>query len=76
MSRTEFGSKEEDDQGYYAKKITVTISTYADILRNHIRPAMKSKWHGLLTKGVLLKQDNALPHVPHEMAVTIEDFNF
>ena len=41
---------------------TVTSATYADLLKNHLPPAIMSKRRGLLSTGVLLQHDNARPH--------------
>jgi len=47
---------------YMPRGNTVTSSMYADLLKNHLHPAIKSKQCGLLSTGVLLQHDNALPH--------------
>jgi len=47
---------------YTPRGNTVTSATYADLLKNHLRPAIKSKRRGLLNTGVLLQHDNAQPH--------------
>ena len=46
---------------------TVTSATYADLLKNHLRPAIKSKRRGLLSTGVLLQHDNARPILPFQV---------
>jgi len=46
---------------YMPRGNTVTSAMYAD-LKNHPRPAVKSKRRGLLSTGVLLQHDNAWPH--------------
>jgi hypothetical protein len=38
---------------YMPREKTVTSATYADILKHHLNPAMKSKEHGHLSTGVL-----------------------
>ena len=43
---------------------TVTRATYADLLKNHLVPAIKSKRRGLLSTGVLLQHDNPRHHIP------------
>jgi len=40
---------------------TVNSATYADLLKNHLRPAIKLKRRGLLSTGVLMYRDNARP---------------
>jgi hypothetical protein len=46
---------------------TVKSATYADLLKNHLRPAIKSKRHGLLGTGVLLQHDIASPILPVQL---------
>jgi len=43
---------------------TVIKARYADLLKNHLRPAIKSKRRGLLGTGVLLHHDNAVFKIP------------
>jgi hypothetical protein len=54
----------------------VTSAMYADLLKNHLRPATKSKRCGHLSTGVLLKHDNAQPHTAHSTVATIQDLSF
>ena len=46
---------------YKPRRNTVNSATHADLLKNHLRPAVKSKRRGLLSTGVLLQHDNARP---------------
>jgi len=55
---------------------TVTSATYADLLKNHLHPAIKSKRHGLQSTGVLLQHDNAPPHTARSTVATIQDLSF
>ena len=55
---------------------TVTSATYADLLKNHLRPAITSKRRGLLSTGVLLQHDNARPHTARSTVATIQDLSF
>jgi hypothetical protein len=48
----------------------------SSLLRNHLRPAIRSKYHGLLSTGVLLLHDNTRPHTAHVTAETISDIHF
>ena len=41
--------------------------TYADLLKNHLLPAIKSKWRGLVSTGVLLQHDNTRPNLPVQL---------
>ena len=47
---------------YMPRGNTVNSAMYADFLKNHLRPAIKSKRRGLLSTGVLLQHDDARPH--------------
>jgi histone-lysine N-methyltransferase SETMAR len=61
---------------YMPRGNTVNSATYADLLKNHLCPAIKSKRHGLLGTGVLLQHDNAHPHTAHSTIATIQDLSF
>jgi histone-lysine N-methyltransferase SETMAR len=54
----------------------VKTATYADLLKNHLRPAINSKRRGLPSTGVLLQHDNAQPHTARSTAATIQDMSF
>jgi len=58
---------------YVPRKNTVTSATYADLLKNHLRPAIKSERRGFLNIGVLLQHDNARPHTAHSTVATMQD---
>ena len=61
---------------YEPRRNTVNSATYADLLKNHLRPAIKSKQRGLLSTGVLLQHDNARPHTACSIVATIQDLSF
>jgi len=61
---------------YMARGNTVTSATYAYLLKNHLRPAVKSKRRGRLSTSVLLQHDNARPHTAHSTVATIQDLSF
>ena len=63
---------------YMPRGNTVTSATYeyADLLKNHLRPAIKSKRRGRLSTGVLLQHDNARPHTARSAVATIQDLSF
>ena len=48
---------------YMEKDVTVRSVNYYNMLRNELRPAIRSKRRGSLTQGVLLLHDNARPHM-------------
>ena len=55
---------------------TVTSAMYADLLKNHLRLAIMSKQHGLLSTDVLLQHDNARPHTARSTVATIQYLSF
>jgi len=61
---------------YMPRGNTVTSATYADRLKNHLRPAVKSKRRGRLRTSVLLQHDNARPHTARSTVATIQDLPF
>lgn len=70
-----------DQQGppvehYTSKGITVTSAIYCDLLRYHMRPAIRPKCHGLLSADVLLQHYNAGHYTVHVTAVTTEDMQY
>jgi hypothetical protein len=52
---------------YMPRGNTVNSATYADLLKNHLRPAIKFKGRGLLSTCVLLQHDNARPILPVQL---------
>jgi hypothetical protein len=61
---------------YMPRGNTVNSATYADLLKNHLHPAVKSKRCGLLSTGVLLQHDNARPRTARSTVATIQDLSF
>jgi len=61
---------------YMSRGNTVNSATYADFLKDHLCPAIKSKRHGLLSTSVLLQHDNARPHTARSTVATIQDLSF
>ena len=47
---------------FLAKKSTITGAYYANLL-DQLRTAIHEKCQGKLSKGILLQQDNASPHM-------------
>ena len=69
ISREGYADSLWDEKGiilehYTPKGTTVTSASYSDLLKNHFRPAIKSKRRGLLSSGVFLQHDNARPTLP------------
>jgi transposase len=46
------------------------------MLKNHLRPAIRSKRRGRLTTVVILQHDNARPHTARATVATITDLHF
>jgi len=61
---------------YIPRGNTVNSATYADLLKNHLHPAIKSKRRGLRSTGVLLQHDNARPHTARSTVAPIQDLTF
>ena len=61
---------------YTEKGVTVTSVNYSNMLRNDLRPAIRSKRRGRLTQYVLLLHDNARPHTAHLTINTIRQLNW
>jgi hypothetical protein len=51
-------------------------NTIIDLLKNHFRPAVRSKQRVLLARGVLLQHDNAWLHTAHASVATSQDLHF
>jgi histone-lysine N-methyltransferase SETMAR len=58
---------------YMPRGLTINSESYCDLLQNHLKPAVRSKCHGLLSSGVLLQHDSARPHIPRATAKKITD---
>ena len=54
----------------------VTSATYADLLKKHLHPAIKSKQRVWLSTGVLLQHNNARPNTACSTVATIQDLSF
>ena len=66
-----WGSQGPTLEHYMEKGVTVTSVNYCNMLRNEVRPAIRSKRRRRLTQGVLLLHDNARPHTAHLTINTI-----
>jgi len=49
-------------EDYLEKRHTINSARYSDLLANNLKPAVRTKRRGLLSKKVLLLHDNARPH--------------
>ena len=69
-----------DSQGpilktYQERGTTVTSATYCDMLQRELKPAIRSKRRGKLSKEILLLHDNARPHTAAHTLETIKQLN-
>jgi len=61
---------------FQEKSQTVTSAQYSDMLVNELKPAIRSKRRGLLSKRVLLLHDNARPHTAKHTVDTLRAMKF
>jgi [histone H3]-lysine36 N-dimethyltransferase SETMAR len=55
---------------------TITGAYHAQLLRDQLHPALKSKRRGLITRGVLLQQDNAPAHTSHVAQAAVFELGY
>jgi len=60
---------------YLPHKTTMTGSYYSELLRN-LRPAVREKRRGMLTRGPLLLHDNAPAHMSRVAQAVVKDIGF
>lgn len=70
-----------DSQGpvlehYQERGTTINSVRYSEMLTAKLKPAIRSKRRGLLSKGVVLLHDNARPHTAAHTAETLQKLNF
>ncbi|ETV79928.1 hypothetical protein H257_07131 [Aphanomyces astaci] len=58
------GSRNRPAGSMVTKPVSVTREVYTTMLLDNAIPAIKAKWPQGETKGVIIQQDNAKPHVP------------
>ena len=58
------------------KKDTINSARYCNLLANRLKPAIRTKHQGLLSKKVLLKHNNARPHVAKATIETVNKLGF
>jgi hypothetical protein len=61
---------------FQEKGQTVTSARYSDMLVNELKPMIRSKRRGLLSKRVLLLHDNARPHTASHTVDTLHALKF
>ena len=63
-------------EDYLEKGRTINSARYSDLLANNLKPAVRTKRRGLLSKKVLLLHDNARPHTASHTVETINHLGF
>ena len=63
-------------EDFLEKGSTINSARYCDLLAKRLKPAIRTKRRGLLTKKVLLQHDNARPHVAKATTETINKIRF
>ncbi|GFX52542.1 transposase [Trichonephila clavipes] len=58
---------------FFPQGTTINSGAYCPTLRK-LRRVLQNKWHGMLSKGVLLLHDNAMPHISRTTLELIECF--
>ena len=61
---------------YQERGTTVTSTTYCDILQRELKPAIRSKITGKLSKEILLLHDNARPHTAAHTLETLKQLKW
>ena len=70
-----------DSQGpvlehYQERGTTINSARYSEMLTDRLKPAIRSKRRGLLSKSVVLLHDNAHPHTAAHTAETLRKLKF
>ena len=70
-----------DSQGsvlehYQERGTTINSARYSEMLTDRLKPAIRSKRRGLLSKGVVLLHDNARPHTAAHTVETLCKLKF
>jgi histone-lysine N-methyltransferase SETMAR len=61
---------------YMEHGLTVNSERYSTMLKDKLKPAVRSKWIVLLSKIVLPHHDSARPHAAAATIETIQELNF
>ena len=61
---------------YQERGTTISNALYSKMLNDILKPAIRSKRRGLLSKGVVLLHDNARPHTAAHTAETHRKLKF
>ena len=63
-------------ENYQECGTTVTSATYCDLLQRELKPAIRSKRKGKLSKEILLLHDNARPHTAAHTLETLKQLKW
>ena len=63
-------------EDYLEKGRTINSARYSDLLANNLKPVVRTKRRGLLSKKVLLLHENARPHTASQTVETINHLGF
>ena len=63
-------------EDYLEKGRRINSARYSDLLANNLKPSVRTKRQGLLSKKVLLLHDNARPHTASQTVETINHLGF
>ena len=61
---------------YQERETTINSARYSEMLTNRLKPAVRSKHRGLLSKGVVLLHNNARPYTVAHTAETLRKLKF
>lgn len=56
--------------------VSVNSASYSELLKTQLKPAIRSRRRGALTKGVILQHDNARPHSAKLTQQTLQDLGW
>ena len=63
-------------ENYQERGTTVTSAVYCDMLQRALKPAIRSKRRGKLSKEILLLHDNACPHTAAHTLETLKQLKW
>ena len=61
---------------YQERGTTINSARYSEVLTDRLKPAIRSRHRGLLSKSVVLLHDNARPHIAAHTAETLRKLKF
>ena len=61
---------------YQERGTTINSARYSEVLTDRLKPPIRSKRRGLLSKGVVFLHDNSRPHTAAHTAETLRNLKF